>query len=83
MRVVFTNYDIALLYTCDHETDNGHCFAGQTSVDILSRSRIPNQDLKFPLLRRTKDLCVDPKLMVDVDHSGEYIIYRGVIARTS
>ena len=79
IRVIFTNYDVALLYTCDYETEDGRCFAGQTSVDILSRSRNPDQDLKYPLLRRVKDLCEDPKDMVDVDHSTGMIYNRTIV----
>jgi hypothetical protein len=81
MRIVFTNYDIALMYTCDHEAGTGHCYAGQTSVDIISRSRNPNPDLKFPLLRRIKDLCVDPNMMEDVDHSGN--VHNGIFVHLS
>ena len=54
-------------------TTDGRCYAGQMSVNILSRAKQTIEPaLKSTLLGRLSQLCVEPADMEDVPQTGEY-----------
>ena len=54
-------------------TTDGRCYAGQMSVNILSRAKQTIEPaLKTTLLGRLSQLCVEPADMEDVPQNSEY-----------
>ena len=71
IRVVFTDYDHALVYECFHANSSGKCFRDHVHIEFLSRKPEPfADDLQQPLLKRVTDLCVVPEAVEDVPHEG-------------
>ncbi len=71
IRVVFTDYNNALLYECGMLTANGTCESGQASVEAWSRTPEPvSQHLKNAYIKRFAELCIDRENVEDVPHNG-------------
>ncbi|XP_046567489.1 uncharacterized protein LOC124275852 [Haliotis rubra] len=65
-RVVYTDYEYAILYISRSLQTDGHCLKEKTQVAIMSRhNSIPDEPLQ-PLLGDISSLCVDVSDLLDV-----------------
>ncbi|CAH1786129.1 unnamed protein product [Owenia fusiformis] len=76
IRVVWTDYQLSVLYQCDHIEEDGLCEPESTHVTILSRN--PGSRLNEVLIKELKvtldSLCVDTNDVVAAKHDA-YLKY--------
>ena len=68
-KVIYTNYQYALVYECHQEAAAGTCMHGQDSLDLYSRTRDVPEALRTQLFKRAVDFCLDARDLVTVTHN--------------
>ena len=71
-KVIYTDYETAIIYTCRHVSADGTCPRNSQQVDILSRKREIDADTRSRLHNIIKEnLCLSPADFVIPAHEGQ------------
>ena len=74
VRVVYTDYQYSVLYTCFHTLDDGHCAPDSTFVGVLSRHKDQLPADVQPIIAKTlSDICYQLGDFDVVNYYGLYI----------
>lgn len=69
-KVIWTDYNYAVLYTCDKVQDDDQCDSGHLFIDVLGRSLNPIEPYVIENLKQLLDsVCATPGDFVESDHT--------------
>ena len=73
---MYTDYQSALVYECDHVDDEGRCLPTHAQAYFISRTKSLDMRLRAQLAKRFPDLCLNPNDIKEVAHEGkiQYIL---------
>ena len=67
LQVVYTDYNIALVYLCYARESNGNCNTKSVHVSLLSRHQQINDNQRQQLVSRLDNQCVHESDLIKAD----------------
>ena len=71
LKIIYTDYQHALVYECHNVLQNGQCVEGHDSLDLYSRSRAISPDMRTQLFKQALNLCLDAKKLTAISHDSK------------
>lgn len=79
MKILYTDYNTALVYTCNKLIDSRHCAAGEESLAVYTRFWQHYTDVLDHLDHFTENTCYRKMDMEPVSHIGQQRNYVQII----